>query len=163
MEDRRGTGLPTVKPIAFEVPPPGVGFTTVSFTVPMVPRSDPGTIEVTLVALTYEVVSAVWPQYTCELDTNPDPFTVSVKELPDCGALVGETDVMEGAGFCWSPPPPPPPFPPPPPQALSKKKGTNTTACRSAGRDGFMARIAFLGKRAKCNTGSVRADVPSLC
>ena len=47
MELIAGTGLLTVNVIAFDVPPPGVAFTTVTEAVPAVLRSDEGTVAVT--------------------------------------------------------------------------------------------------------------------
>jgi xanthosine utilization system XapX-like protein len=37
--------------------------------------------------------------FTLEADTNPVPFTVSVKPAPPAVALVGESEVMVGAGL----------------------------------------------------------------
>ncbi len=81
-----GTGLLMVNVIAFDVPPPGATFTTVTEAVPAVLMSNEGTAAVTLVLLTKVVVKAELFQCTFEAETKFDPLTVSVTEAPGRGA-----------------------------------------------------------------------------
>ena len=67
---------------AFEVPPPGVGFTTVTGALPAVTMSLAGIAAVTWPAFTNVVVRAAPFQRTWEVPTKLLPFTVSVKPPP---------------------------------------------------------------------------------
>ena len=65
-----GTGFwSTLKVCGFEVPPPGVGFTTVMEAVPAVAMSAAGTVAVSCVEETKVVVREVAPQRTVEVET----------------------------------------------------------------------------------------------
>ncbi len=75
-------GALMVNDTAFEVPPPGVGFTTVTGTVPWVTISLAGIAAVTRPAFTNVVVRATPFQRTCEVATKLLPFTVSVNAAP---------------------------------------------------------------------------------
>ena len=94
-----GTGLLMVNVCAFDVPPPGAAFTTVTEAVPPVLMSDEGTVAVTLVLVTKVVVKVELFQCTTEPETKFDPLTVSVKEAPPAVALVGEIEVVAGNGL----------------------------------------------------------------
>jgi hypothetical protein len=94
-----GTGLFTVKAEFPDVPPPGAGLVTVTFSVPAVAMSAGVIAAVTCVALTKVVVLAAPLNFTTEPETNPVPFTVNVKAAPPAVALVGESDVIVGAGL----------------------------------------------------------------
>jgi hypothetical protein len=94
-----GRGLPTPKVTGAEVPPPGAGFVTVTLNVPAVAISGAVIDAVTCVALTNVVVAAVPLKFTTEVETNPVPFTVSVKPGPPTSALTGESVVIAGSGF----------------------------------------------------------------
>ena len=84
---------------AFEVPPPGAGFTTVTCALPWVPMSLPEIAAVTCPALTNVVVRAAPFQRTWEVPTKLLPFTVSVNAAPPAGVLVGASEVSVGTGF----------------------------------------------------------------
>jgi hypothetical protein len=77
-----GKGLPIPKVAAVDVPPPGAGFVTVTFTFPDVAISGAVIAAVTCVALTNVVVTAVPLKFTTDVETKPVPFTVSVKAVP---------------------------------------------------------------------------------
>jgi hypothetical protein len=94
-----GAGLLMAKVTAPEVPPPGVGFETVTLVVPVLDISVAGTCAVICVALTNVVVSAVPFQLTVAPETNPVPVAVSVKAAPPTVVLVGETDVNVGTAL----------------------------------------------------------------
>ena len=67
---------------AFEVPPPGAGFTTVTCALPWVSMSLPDIAAVTWPAFTTVVVRAAPFQRTWEVPTKLLPFTVSVNAAP---------------------------------------------------------------------------------
>jgi hypothetical protein len=83
----------------FEVPPPGAGVITVTGEVPAEAISEALTAAVSLLALTYVVVSAVAPQLTVELAVKLVPLTVSVKAAPPALVKAVERLLMTGAGF----------------------------------------------------------------
>jgi hypothetical protein len=94
------TGVaPIVNVCAFDVPPPGVGFTTVMEAVPPVAIRDAGTVAVSCVEETNVVVSAVAFHFTVEVETKFVPLTVKV----NCGlpavAQVGLIAVVVGTGL----------------------------------------------------------------
>jgi hypothetical protein len=91
-----GTGFLTVRVCAFDVPPPGAGFTTVIEAVPPVAISTAGTIAVTWVYETKVVVSATPLKSTTEEESNPVPFTVSVNCAPPAVVDVGVMEVVVG-------------------------------------------------------------------
>jgi hypothetical protein len=70
--------------------------TTVTVAVPGAAMRLAGTWAVNCVALTKVVVSAVVFHRTTALETNPDPFTVSVKEGPPAAAELGLSEVITG-------------------------------------------------------------------
>src|SRR5207302_1826184 len=73
-----------------DVPPPGVGFNTVTCAVPAALISTAVMAACNCVALTYVVVRPAKFQFTIELPlTKPVPFTVRVKAAPPAVALVG--------------------------------------------------------------------------
>jgi hypothetical protein len=111
-----GTGLLTVNVFAFDVPPPGGAFTTLTKAVPAVSMSDSGTVALSRVLLTKVVVKTELFQCTFEPETKCDPVTVSVKAGPSAVALLGEIELITGAGllmvnvFAFDVPPPGPGF-----------------------------------------------------
>ena len=94
-----GTGLSMVKVCAFDAPPPGDGFETVTFTVPAVAMSVESIAAVTCAAFTKVVVRGEPPQRTVAPFTKLPPLTVSVKPEPPATALAGESDDAEGRGL----------------------------------------------------------------
>ena len=84
---------------ALEAPPPGAGVWTVTAVIPAVAMSDAGTWADRDVALRNCVVSALLPQYTVEVVTNPVPFTVRMKEPVPEFVKAGERLPMEGVGI----------------------------------------------------------------
>src|SRR5512140_1581812 len=90
---------PTTKPTAFDVPPPGAGFVTVSCSVPTEPRSEPGTVAVSCVPLTYDVASPVAPICAVAPNTNELPLIVIAALGEPTTALGGVIDVTDGAGL----------------------------------------------------------------
>lgn len=73
-----GTGLLMVKVTALEVPPPGVGLTTVMSAVPAVATFPTGTVAVSCVDETKVVAKAEPFQLTLDVEMKLLPFTVSV-------------------------------------------------------------------------------------
>src|SRR5579863_10167830 len=98
-EVRLGTGLLMENVLAFEVPPPGVGFITVTLAVPAVLIALAGTLAWSTVPLTNVVVS--WPpfQLTFDFETKLPPLTVSVKEGPPAKPVFGESEPILGTGL----------------------------------------------------------------
>jgi len=97
-----GTGFVTVVIVnvcAFEVPPPGVGFTTVTEAVPVAFTSAARIAAVTCVEETNVVVLAEPFQFTTEVSTKFVPFTVSVKSELLAAMEMGEREVVVGTGF----------------------------------------------------------------
>jgi hypothetical protein len=94
-----GSGFLMVNVRAFDVPPPGVGFTTVTNAVPPVAMSLAGTEVVNFVPLTYFVVSPFPFHCTVEVETKFVPFTVRVNACPPAVALEGESEVAPGFGL----------------------------------------------------------------
>jgi hypothetical protein len=84
---------------ALEVPPPGVGFNTVTESIPAVAKSPTGTTAVNCVALTNVVTSDIPFHCTIAPLTKPLPVTVSVKAAPPAVAELGESVVSTGVGF----------------------------------------------------------------
>jgi hypothetical protein len=84
---------------AFDVPPPGLGFTTVTEAVPAVAMRAAVTVAVTCVEETNVVVSAVPFQFTVEVETKFVPFTVNVNCGPPAAAHVGLIEVVVGTGL----------------------------------------------------------------
>src|SRR5512134_2042029 len=94
-----GIALPIVNVTGDDVPPPGVGLTTVTWVVPVLAMSLAGTAAVSWVPLTNVVVRVVPFQCTEEPVTKPVPLTVSVNAAPPTAAVVGDTEVRTGTGF----------------------------------------------------------------
>jgi hypothetical protein len=92
-------GALIVKMAPAEVPPPGVGFTTVTLDVPTAATSGAVTSAVTVEEDTKVVVRSEPFHCTVELPTKFVPVTVSVK--PECPAIVevGLIEVSVGTGF----------------------------------------------------------------
>jgi hypothetical protein len=94
-----GSGLSIVKGSPLDVPPPGVGFITVTAAIPAVAMSLAGTEAVNSVSLTYVVVSPVPFHCTVELEMKFVPVTVRVNAAPPAVALEGESEVTSGLGL----------------------------------------------------------------
>src|SRR5437762_293802 len=94
-----GAGLLTVKVCAAEVPPPGVGVTTVTCGVPAAATSAAAMAAVSCVALTKVVVRAVPFQRTVEPLTKLVPVTVSVRAALPADVLVGDSVESVGEGL----------------------------------------------------------------
>ena len=95
-----GAAALIVKLTAFEVPPPGVGVTTVTLAVPAEAISLAGIAAVSCVALTKVVVRALPFHRTVEPLMKFDPFTVRENAAPPVVAEFGLIVVMAGTGFC---------------------------------------------------------------
>ena len=99
IEVSTGAAFVTVKICAFEVPPPGAAFTTVTDEVPMARTSDARMVAVTD-ELETKVVDRGEPfQYTVDDPTKFVPETVSVKLLLPAAVEVGVRLVVVGTGF----------------------------------------------------------------
>jgi hypothetical protein len=94
-----GKGLLTVKMRLFDLPPPGVGFTTVTDAFLAVATWLAGTKAVNFVPFTYVVVSPVPFQFTVDPETKFVPVTVRVNAAPPAVALEGESEARIGAGL----------------------------------------------------------------
>src|SRR5439155_320716 len=94
-----GAGLLTVKVCAAEVPPPGVGVTTVTCGVPAAATSAAAMAAVSCVALTKVVVRAAPSQRTVEPLTKLVPVTVSVRAALPADVLVGDSVESVGEGL----------------------------------------------------------------
>jgi hypothetical protein len=94
-----GSGLLTMKTNPLDVPPPGVGFFTVTAAIPPVAMSLAGTDAVNSVPLTYVVVSPAPCHPTIEVETKFVPVTVRVNAAPPAVALDGESEARVGAGL----------------------------------------------------------------
>lgn len=82
------TGLETSKYMGLEMPP-GAGFTTVTAVVPAFAMSEAGIDAVNCEPVTNVVVRGTPSQFTADAETNPVPFTVSVKLDPAGAAVIG--------------------------------------------------------------------------
>src|SRR2546428_113092 len=94
-----GPALATGNACAAEVPPPGVGVTTVTLAVPAAAMSAAAIAAVSWMGLTKVVVRTAPFQRTVEPFTNPVPSTVSVKAAPPTAALFGTSPVIVGMGL----------------------------------------------------------------
>jgi hypothetical protein len=93
-----GAGF-TVNVCAFDVPPPGTGFTTVTAAVPVAFTSAARIVAV-IVVLEIKVVTRGEPfQSTIALETKLEPFTVMVKSELPAKVEVGVMEVVAGMGF----------------------------------------------------------------
>jgi len=99
----------------FDVPPPGVGFVTVTAGVPALATSPARIAAVSCVALTKVVVRGLPPKFTDELEIKFVPFTVNVNAPDPAAAFAGEILLIVGTGlfpattlkftrFDWPPP-----------------------------------------------------------
>jgi hypothetical protein len=84
---------------AADVPPPGVGFVTVTPGVPAVATSVAKTGIVNCVALIKVVVRAVPLKFTTEVEMKFVPITTSVNPDEPAAIVLGDNDVIVGAGF----------------------------------------------------------------
>ena len=89
----------TLKVKAFEAPPPGEGFVTVTEGVPALATSEARIAAVTFVALTNVVVRAFPLKLTTDPLTKLEPFTVNVNAPEPAVALDGCSEVITGTGF----------------------------------------------------------------
>src|SRR3989454_551024 len=94
-----GAGLLTENVCAADVPPPGVGVSTVTGRLAAVAMSAAAIAAVNWVALTKVVVRAAPFQRTVEPLVKPVPLTVSVKAAPPTCALVGDRLETVGTGL----------------------------------------------------------------
>jgi len=89
----------TVKLTELEVPPPGVGFTTVTAAVPALAISAAVIAAVSCVALTKVVVRALPFHCATELLMKFVPVSVNVNAAPPTPVEVGAIEVSVGTGF----------------------------------------------------------------
>jgi len=82
-----------------EVPPPGPGFTTLTFSAPATEISSAEICAVTCPPFTNVVCRALPFHCTATPDTRFDPFTVKVKADPPRVAVLGEMFEMLGTGL----------------------------------------------------------------
>jgi len=94
-----GIGLLIVSVCAFEVPPPGAGFTTVMDAVPAVAISPAVIMAVTVVLDTKVVLRAEPLKSTVDDALKFVPVTVSVNCAPPAIVEVGEREVVVGSGL----------------------------------------------------------------
>jgi hypothetical protein len=92
-------GTVMVNVTAFDVPPPGGGFTTVTEAVPGDATSAAVTVAVSWVEETNVVAKAVPFQRTVEPETKLVPFTVMVNDEHPAGYELGLSEVMVGTGL----------------------------------------------------------------
>ena len=94
-----GTGLLIVSVCALDVPPPGVGFTTVMEAVPAATISAAAIVAVKVVL---EIKMVVLPEplkLTVDDESNPVPFTVKVNCAPPAVVEVGEIEMVVGTAW----------------------------------------------------------------
>jgi hypothetical protein len=94
-----GTGFPTEKFTALDVPPPGAGFVTETGKVPPVATSVLARASVSWVLLTKVGVRLDPLKLTVEALVKPLPVTVRVVSKEPTRTLVGETEDKLGAGY----------------------------------------------------------------
>ena len=94
-----GTGLFIVSVCAFEVPPPGAGFTTVMDAVPAVAISPAVIVAVTVVEEIKIVLRAEPLKSTVDDALKFVPLTVRVNCAPPAIVEMGEIEVVVGTGF----------------------------------------------------------------
>ncbi len=88
--------LAIVNVTALDVPPQGLGLTTVIEAVPAAAMRKAGTVAVSCVEETNVVASAVAFQFTVEVETKFVPFTVNVNCGPPAAAQVGLSELIVG-------------------------------------------------------------------
>ena len=86
-----------------EVPPPGVGLTTVIAPSPTAATKESGTLAVNCFELTNVVVSDIEFHFTTDVETNPVPDTVSVTPVAPGLALTGATRSIYGTALIGAP------------------------------------------------------------
>jgi hypothetical protein len=93
-------GSVLVKKTTLELPPPGLGFTTVTKAVLALAMSEARMLAVNCELLTKVVARSLPFQFTTDPDTKPVPFTVSVNPAPP-GAIASGTKgwLISGTGF----------------------------------------------------------------
>jgi hypothetical protein len=91
--------LAIVNVTALDVPPPGLGFTTVIEAVPGVAIRAAVTVAVSCVEDLAVMARAVPFQFTVEVETKFVPFTVKVNCAPPAAAQVGLSEVIVGTGL----------------------------------------------------------------
>jgi hypothetical protein len=94
-----GTGFPTENETDVEVPPPGVGFVTVTGKLPELLISDARMAAVNCVGPTKVVTRATFLNFTAEVLTKFVPFTVNVKAPEFTSFEVGDKVVIVGTGL----------------------------------------------------------------
>lgn len=99
MAVRVGAGLLTVRLIALDVPPPGVGLNTVIAGVPAEARSAAVICAVNCVGLTTAVTRSLPLRRTIELLLKPVPLTVKAKAGSPTVLTAGLIVVIVGAGL----------------------------------------------------------------
>ena len=94
------TGVATIVIVcALDVPPPGVGFTTVTEAVPEVAMRAAVTVAVSWVEETNVVASAFPFHFTVDVETKFVPFTVNVNCAPPAVAQVGLSELIVGTAL----------------------------------------------------------------
>jgi len=89
-----GAGLVTVNTCAFDIPPAGTGFVTVTFTVPAVVMSPAGIVATICVLVTDEgVIAGLDPKFTVAPLAKPVPVRVNVNAAPPTVVLAGAIEV----------------------------------------------------------------------
>jgi hypothetical protein len=94
-----GMGFPTEKFTAFDVPPPGAGFVTVTGYVPPVATSALARASVSWVLLTKVGMRLEPLKLTVEALVKPVPVTLRVVSKEPTRTSVGETEDKLGAGY----------------------------------------------------------------
>jgi hypothetical protein len=94
-----GTGLLMVNVCAFDVPPPGAGFTTVMESLPPMAMDEDGTVIVIVVLETNVVVNGTPLKSIVDDALKFVPVTVSVKDGPPAVVEVGLIEEVVGTGF----------------------------------------------------------------
>jgi len=91
LKTRLDVGSIMVKGTGFELPPPGLGLTTVTLAVPALETIVAGTTAVNSPVFTNVVARGVPFQFTTDPDTNPAPLTVNTNPGPDGATAAGTT------------------------------------------------------------------------
>jgi hypothetical protein len=99
VEGLTATTTTTVRFVAFEVPPPGLGVTTVTGKLPALVNWAAGTRAVSWVELTKLVASDVPLSSTVDCGVKLVPVTVRVVSLLPASTVAGEMELRVGAGL----------------------------------------------------------------
>ena len=97
-----GFGATIATVVAVEVPPPGFEFTAVRERLPAVDTSAALSVTLICVELVKVVVRVAPFTLMTVVGTNPVPVTVMFGEVVPAGSLVGDTEVIAGAGLSTS-------------------------------------------------------------